>query len=108
MSPFRDDNVNAGTSDNMFYPYPNKNAFLLGEWYWNEGPQKSKRSFKRLLEIIGSPDFRPQDVCDARWAAIDKALGSNDNTDIEADWLNTSAGWQRSDVTISVPFHSRC
>ncbi|KAF8835367.1 hypothetical protein BDN67DRAFT_1040256 [Paxillus ammoniavirescens] len=73
----------------MFYPYPNKNALLLGEWYWNEGPQKSKCSFKI-------------------WAAIDKALGSNDNTDIEADWLNTSAGWQHSDVTISVPFHSCC
>ena len=43
-------------------PYPNHNAFLLGEWYWNGGAQKSQSSFKDLLQIVGDPNFKPSDV----------------------------------------------
>lgn len=29
-----------GVPSNAYAPYPNHNAFLLGDWYWNGGPQK--------------------------------------------------------------------
>ena len=31
--------------------YPNENWYLLGQWYWNKGIQKSKGSFQDLLSI---------------------------------------------------------
>jgi hypothetical protein len=60
---------------NPFYPYPNQNSFLLGDWNWNHGIQKSHDSFNELLTIIGSPDFHPDDVWYTRWAKIDAELG---------------------------------
>ncbi|KAF8838876.1 hypothetical protein BDN67DRAFT_982214 [Paxillus ammoniavirescens] len=49
-SPMPNDN-------NPFHPYPNENSLLLGNWYWNHGSQKSRETFKQLLEIVGSPNF---------------------------------------------------
>ncbi len=43
---------------NTIHPYPDKNIFLLGDWHWNYGIQKSQESFSDLLSIIGSPNFR--------------------------------------------------
>jgi hypothetical protein len=45
-----------------FLPYPNENAFLLGEWYWNNGEQKTEKNFKKLMDIVGRPDFRSEDI----------------------------------------------
>jgi hypothetical protein len=50
------------STENDFHPYPNKNSFLLGNWYWNGGIQKLQESFHKLLSIIGNPDFRTDDV----------------------------------------------
>jgi len=48
----------AGSRDHgLLYPYPNRSSFLLGNWYWNGGIQKSKGSFKELIKIVGSPEF---------------------------------------------------
>lgn len=38
-------------------PFPNKSSFLLGEWYWNRGAQKSQKGFKELIGIVGAEDF---------------------------------------------------
>ncbi|KIJ17514.1 hypothetical protein PAXINDRAFT_9462 [Paxillus involutus ATCC 200175] len=54
--PDHDDN------NNPYHPYPNASSLLLGDWFWNHGTQKLKKSFKRLLEIIGSPQFCPEDI----------------------------------------------
>ena len=35
-----------------YHPYPNQSSFLLGEWYWNDGVQKSQSSFQNLLKIV--------------------------------------------------------
>ena len=43
-------------------PYSNLNSFELGDWYWNIGVQKSQSNFKALINIIGSPEFRPEEV----------------------------------------------
>ncbi|KAF9227536.1 hypothetical protein BS17DRAFT_793237 [Gyrodon lividus] len=97
-------------SNNSFYPYPNQNSLLLGDWYWNHGSQKSKRSFQQLIKIIGSPDFRPEDIRDTKWSAIDCQLGTSGNggSDPTEEWLDEPLGWKQTDVTISAPFHRRC
>jgi hypothetical protein len=97
-----------------FYPYSNKNSFLLGNWYWNGGVQKSRQSFSDLLDIVGSSEFNPGDVRDTKWGAIDAEL-ARDNFDgdvskdgqEDAEWLDDDAGWQCTPINISVPFHSR-
>lgn len=92
-------------------PYPNKSSFLLGDWYWNHGAQKSQESFTSLLKIVGDPQFRPDDVRHTPWAKINTSLvgGLFNKTDANSDepeWLDED-GWHRTPIQISVPFHSR-
>jgi len=86
-----------------FHPYPNLNSFRLGDWYWNGGIQKSQSSFNDLLKIIGDREFDPADIRDTRWDHINNTLAS----DGEIEWLDEDAGWTRTPVTISVPYHPR-
>jgi len=86
-----------------FYPYPNRNAFLLGDWFWNGGVQKSQSSFRELVNIVGNLDFEPADVQGVRWDQINKELATDD----EGEWVDEDAGWQRTPVTISVPYQPR-
>jgi len=92
------------TSDTShFYPYPNKSSFLLGDWYWNQGSHKSQENFKKLLDIVGSTEFLPQDVSETNWNQINRQLAVNDWD--EGEWADEDAGWQKSDISIHVPFH---
>jgi hypothetical protein len=90
---------------NEFYPYPNYNSFRLGDWYWNHGIQKSQKSFRELLDIVGDTDFHSSDVRHTRWGSIDTLLASDETGDWE--WLDDGACWAKSSVEISVPFHRR-
>jgi len=99
-------------TDNKFHPYPNENSYLLGEWYWNEGKQKSHRSFQNLLDVVANPNFRPEDVQHSRWSKIDAALGHNDFDGVPKDnsqpaWMDHDAGWKQTPISISVPFNHR-
>jgi hypothetical protein len=85
----------------VYYPYPNPNAFHLGDWYWNGGAHKSQESFKQLLEIIGDPDFSPTDVRDVKWDHINQTLAD------DANWTDEDGGWERTPVSILVPFQPR-
>ncbi|KAH7917537.1 hypothetical protein BV22DRAFT_1026145 [Leucogyrophana mollusca] len=67
---------NATATAPSFYPYPNENAFRLGDWYWNHGAQKSQESFKQLLDIVGNAGFSPGDVHGVKWDKINRELGS--------------------------------
>jgi hypothetical protein len=87
-----------------FYPYPNQSSFLLGDWFWNGGIQKSQESFKDLLTIITNPEFNPTDVKNTRWDHINRKLGSDES---EHEWSDEDAGWISTPVTISVPFQAR-
>jgi hypothetical protein len=58
--------ANSPSAETVFHPYPNLSSFRLGEWYWNGGAQKSQTSFKDLVDIVGDPDFRADDVRAAR------------------------------------------
>lgn len=89
--------------DNSSYgPYPNHSSFCLGEWYWNNGIQKSKSDFKHLVGIITDPAFQTDDIRNTRWDHIDKQLGDSEN---DADWIEEpDAGWTKTPITIQVPF----
>jgi Plavaka transposase len=86
-----------------FRPYPNQNSFLLGDWYWNRGAQKSQQDFRELLAIVGDDDFRPTDVQKTNWDRINDQLALNDWD--KEEWIDEDAGWRTSPVTISAPFH---
>jgi len=96
---------------NPFEPFPNKSSFRLADWHWNHGVQKSRESFNQLLGIVGDPEFRLEDVRQTNWAKIDSKLAANifDGSDDEedAEWMDEDAGWVRTPITISVPFHHR-
>ncbi|KAG6905700.1 hypothetical protein DXG01_001205 [Tephrocybe rancida] len=93
----------APDSSDIYSPFPNKSSFLLSEWFWNRGAQKSKESFRDLLHILGNEDFSTADVTATNWPQIDRQLGLND-WDRE-EWQDDDAGWQESSILISVPFH---
>ena len=90
----------------LFYPYPNKSSFLLGDWYWNGGIQKSKESFKNLIKIVGSPEFRPEDVSSTRWNSINAQLRAG-GEEAGPEQLLAGPGWTNTAVNIKVPFHKR-
>ena len=92
---------------NPFHPYPNKCAMRLGNWYWNQGAQKSQDSFKELLDVMGDPAFSSSAISQTRWDTINEELGRNHFDGDLSQWLGEDDGWKCSPVTISVPFHSR-
>ncbi|KAG1881540.1 hypothetical protein C8R48DRAFT_587375 [Suillus tomentosus] len=89
--------------DNSFHLYPNESSFKLGHWYWNGGAQKSQQSFKELLDIIGHPDYDPDDVRHTHWDKINSQLGASVGDEGE-EWEDEDAGWHKTQVTIDVPF----
>lgn len=104
------DEVEEQTLENPFHPYPNESSLRLGDWYWNQGSQKSRKSFRNLLDIVGRADFRPDDVRSTNWTAIDRTLGVLDpsgDREVSEEWLDNDAGWKSSQITISVPFPRR-
>lgn len=91
-------------------PYPNRSSFLLGEWNWDGQVQKSKSSFKELVDIIADPDFCAADIRDTRWEAIDRELGSSEIPEIDSfeevpSWVKNDARWSKTPISIAVPFH---
>jgi hypothetical protein len=94
--------THTSNSSEVFYPYPNHSSFALGDWFWNGGVQKSRSSFRQLIDIICDADFRLEDVRDVKWDKIDKELRIE-----EGEWLDEDAGWIQTPVTISVPYQLR-
>ena len=91
----------------IFGPYPNISAFLLGEWYWNDGMQKTKGGFKRLIDIICSPDFKPGDIQGVAWDALNEQLGESEGAgDMEDTWYDEpDAGWTATPISLPIPIH---
>src|ERR1700722_11255501 len=103
-------NISPSNTENTSYGlYPNRNSFLLGNWYWNNGIQKSQASFKELLRIVGDINFQPSDVRSTNWDKISKMLADGDHGGgrSENEWVDEDedASWTTSSVRISVPFH---
>lgn len=103
------DNISLGASSEStpsapgeYGPYPNASSFALGEWFWNNGLQKSKSDFRHLVGIITDPAFRTDDIRNTPWDQIDSQLGDSGS---EFDWVDEpDAGWTKTPVTIRVPF----
>jgi hypothetical protein len=85
-----------------FYPFPNRSAFIMGDWFWNGGVQKSLQSFRELMNILGDPEFKLEDVCNVSWDQVNKVLATDDG-----EWVDEDAGWVKTPVTISVPYQPR-
>jgi hypothetical protein len=106
-------NTSSNIPINSYHPYPTHSSFLLGEWYWNDGAKKSQSSFKNLLDIIGHPGFRPEDVTAVNWKRIDAQLGgeTQDNCDEDGKdgWEDepVDGEWVKTPIKIDVPFHRR-
>jgi len=90
-------------SSPTFYPFPNRSAFVMGDWFWNGGVQKSIQSFRELMGILGDPEFKLEDVRDVNWDQVNKQLATDD----EGEWVDEDAGWMQTPVIISVPYQSR-
>ncbi|KJA13356.1 hypothetical protein HYPSUDRAFT_115550, partial [Hypholoma sublateritium FD-334 SS-4] len=91
-------------STSFFEPYPNRSAFLLGEWYWNSGVQKTKEGFCKLINIISGSDFNPADVKKVPWDSLNRRLG--ESVDSEDVWIDEpDAGWKETSITLPIPFH---
>lgn len=86
-----------------FFPYPNRSAFALGDWFWNGGVNKSQASFDSLMDIISDENFSIDDVRDVNWDRVNKELGAED----AGEWLDEDAGWTSTPVSILVPFQPR-
>ncbi|KAI0055388.1 hypothetical protein BV25DRAFT_1815655 [Artomyces pyxidatus] len=69
----------------------------------------TKATFRDLLAIVGDSGYRPEDVSGTNWDKIDSILGTETcSTDDRAEeWQDEDAGWSRSTVKISVPYHPR-
>lgn len=102
--PIHHHNSTTSDKDSKFYPYPNETSFLLGEWFWNSGAQKSQENFKKLLDIVGSDQFLPAAIQQTNWSKVNNQLAIN-NWDT-GEWVDEDAGWHCSSVTINVPFYS--
>lgn len=90
----------------IYHPYPNRSSFLLGDWYWNGGVQKSQQSFSELLKIVGDQSFSPIDVQHTKWSSINLSLGHSEK-DSDGEWLDATGGWLKTPIQISIPFHRR-
>ena len=104
-------------SMNPFHPYLNESSWLIGDWFWNQGAQKSKQNFKNLVGIIKSANFQSEDLHQTNWTAIDCQLGSlgsvhdpSQTTSMAAsseEWEAEDGNWMRRVITISIPFPRR-
>ncbi|KAG2145928.1 hypothetical protein DEU56DRAFT_933692 [Suillus clintonianus] len=87
-----------------YYPYSNWSSLELGNWYWNEGVQKSQQSFSELVDIVTDSDFDCAGVLATPWDKINSTLGQNDYGEGENEWEDEDAGWHKTDVSIQIPF----
>jgi hypothetical protein len=94
-------------SRSKWWPFPNKSSFLLGNWHWNGGLQKSQSEFKNLINIVGDSHFNPEDVRSTQWDSIFTKLGDSDPDEVAGEWLDMDAGWRKKRVEIKIPFHRR-
>ena len=86
---------------NPYSPYPNQSSFMLGDWFWNGGVQKSHSSLNTLIDIITHPNFNITGLWDVRWESVNADLAG----DSDGEWLD--AGWTCTPISLSVPYQTR-
>lgn len=106
--PKEQQDPNNPTLGSEFYLYPNASSFMLGDWFWEEGGEKSEETFQRLILIVGSDSFIPEDVRVANWSFINHVLGTSEfeKSAEGSHWHEDGTSWKKTLVTINVPFNS--
>lgn len=104
--------VSQGCPDNkrsLFCPYPNATSYMLGDYFWSDHNEKSIKGFQRLVDIISRQEFRPEDICETDWKAIDGVLAGSEYTNKgeTLPWDNHGTSWTTTTITIEVPFNRR-
>ncbi|KAG2147860.1 uncharacterized protein EDB93DRAFT_1250366 [Suillus bovinus] len=95
----------SASSKSQYHPYPNCSSFELGNWYWNQGVQKSQEDYMKLMKIMGASTFKATDVCSTHWKKINSQLGANDyDKGGGEEWEDEDTRWKISPVSIEVPF----
>jgi hypothetical protein len=91
------------------YPFPNLSSFLLGEWYWSDRNEKSRESFRDLIEILTSDIFDQEELRGANWDRINAVLASSEFDDplqTSFEWAGDGTSWQTTSIQLDVPFNS--
>jgi hypothetical protein len=93
---------------NPYEPFPNPSSFDLGEWFYGQGPQKSLKDFKALIQVLTSPGFSLDDIRKTKWTRVFQDLGKN-KEEINPKYSNwvDDAGWKTTDITLEVPIHNK-
>lgn len=78
--------------------------FLLGDWFWNGGLQKSQKSFWEPLQIIGNIQFWSEDVSATQWNLINDKLGSSAEDTGHAMPFE-GAVWKKTLINIKIPVY---
>jgi hypothetical protein len=61
-----------------------------------------------LLDIMGDPNFKPEDVSDTKWMDINNVLAANEfDHDAKYELQDKDAGWKKTPIYIDVLFHHR-
>jgi len=96
--------MNLPSNASVYHPYPNHSSFQLGDWYWNQGVQKSQGDYMKLIDILGGSSFDVNSMRSMHWKKINIQLGSNDYDEDGEEWEDEDASWKRTPVSIHVPF----
>jgi hypothetical protein len=107
----RSEGLNKALLDTLL---PSPCALRLAEWYWQEGADKSRRSFQSLVDIVSSDEFKADDIKNTNWRKVyallgltveeSEALNGSESEEL-GSWF-TETSWKRKDVPINVPFDS--
>lgn len=103
LSNFVPPGISTKSEHQQYFPYPNRSSFRLGDWFWNDGTQKSLASFNSLINIITNPDFQTADIQNVQWDKINEELSRNDI----GEWLDEDAGWKSTPISLSIPYQAR-
>ncbi|RXW14632.1 hypothetical protein EST38_g11221 [Candolleomyces aberdarensis] len=92
------------------YPYPNISSFMLGDYFWSDGNDKSQDSFNKLIKIVTNKNFRPEDVASTDFTRVNRILASSEYEEKGDDfpWAEDGTSWNTASITILVPFNTRC
>jgi hypothetical protein len=95
------DNDAPASESASLYPYPNYSSFILGDWYWNGGIQKTQESFQMLIKIMSEQKFVLDDIRATNWKRVNETL----ETGHDKKWKDKTKNWSTACLTIPIPFH---
>lgn len=85
------------SSATAVYPCPNISSFLLQDWHWNGGAQKSQASRASLInDVLLDPRFSTEDLKGINWRQLDDNLRTSTSN-------SNGPAWSVHSVNVSIP-----